>query len=166
MSDYDWSQFTRKINIDAPAEAIYDAWTIPELLEKWLVRDVHFKRSNEIIRERFLHIQRGDHFAWRWWGMPEDKWDTGKVLEASEFERIQLSFTAGGIVTIDIGEALGENIVMLTQEKIPTDDKSRILYHLNSLAGWSFYLTNLKSFLEGGIDLRNKNTHLINMVNS
>lgn len=32
--------------------------------------------------------------------------------------------------------------------------------------GWVFYLANLKSILEGGIDLRNKNDAIRNVLNS
>jgi hypothetical protein len=32
--------------------------------------------------------------------------------------------------------------------------------------GWTFYLTNLKSILEGGVDLRNKEMKLKNVINS
>jgi hypothetical protein len=37
---------------------------------------------------------------------------------------------------------------------------------MGCLGGWTFYLANLKSYLEGGVDLRNKNLALNNMVNS
>jgi len=32
--------------------------------------------------------------------------------------------------------------------------------------GWTFYMTNLKSILEGGIDLRNKNMNIQNVINA
>ena len=32
--------------------------------------------------------------------------------------------------------------------------------------GWTFFLANLKSVLEGGIDLRNRNVDIKNVVNS
>jgi hypothetical protein len=39
-------------------------------------------------------------------------------------------------------------------------------YHVGCKAGWTFYLANLKSILEGGIDMRNKKTRLKEMLNS
>jgi uncharacterized protein YndB with AHSA1/START domain len=166
MPDYDWSKFTRKININASMEAIYDAWTIPAQLERWFLREANFKRSNETLRENFLHVHKGDTYAWRWHGFGDDIVEKGEVLIANETDKLQFSFTGGGIVTVDIGEAMGETIVMLTQEKIPTDDKGKVNYHIGCLTGWTFYLANLKSVLEGGLDLRNKNATLANMVNS
>jgi uncharacterized protein YndB with AHSA1/START domain len=166
MSAYDWGKFTRKININASVESIYDAWTIPELLERWFLRDASFKRSNDTLREKMLHINKGDKYTWMWHGHGDDIVEKGEVLIANEKDKLQFSFTGGGIVTVDIGDAMGETIVMLTQDKIPTDDKGKVSYHLGCLTGWTFYLTNLKSVMEGGIDLRNKNPALVNMVNS
>jgi len=166
MQTYDWSKFTCKINIDRPVEAIYDAWTIPQQLEQWFLRDANFLRSNSTLREKFLHVNRGDTYTWLWHGYPDTVAEKGEVLMANEIDKLQFSFTAGGIVTVDIGEVMGETIVMLTQEKIPTDEKGKVNYHIGCLGGWTFYLANLKSFLEGGIDLRNKNIALGNMINS
>jgi uncharacterized protein YndB with AHSA1/START domain len=166
MPHYDWSKFTRKINIDAPLQAIYDAWTIPLQLERWFLREAAFKRSNGTMREKILHVNKGDHYAWLWYGQPDTVIEKGEVLQANELDKLQFSFTKGAIVTVDIGEAFGSNIVMLTQEGIPTDEAGKVKYHLDCLSGWTFYLANLKSYLEGGIDLRNKNEALANMINS
>lgn len=38
--------------------------------------------------------------------------------------------------------------------------------HELGLEGWTFYLTNLKSILEGGFNLRNKNNKLGDVVNT
>ena len=166
MSSHDWSKFVLKININAPVKAIYDAWTIPEQLEQWFVREAVFSRSNNTARERFLPILKGDTYTWRWHGHGDEVHEKGEVLLANEIDKLQFSFTAGGIVTVDIGETMGETIVMLTQEKIPTDDKGRMNYYVGCYGGGTFYLANLKSYMEGGIDLRNKNVAFSNMVNS
>jgi len=54
----------------------------------------------------------------------------------------------------------------LWQENIPTDEKAKVSWHLGCATGWTFYLTNLKSILEGGLDLRNKDELLTNVVNA
>ncbi|RYZ48535.1 MAG: SRPBCC domain-containing protein [Sphingobacteriales bacterium] len=166
MSTYDWSTFTRKININAPVSAIYDAWTVPELMERWFLREAHFFREKSRFADKNMHIRKGDHYEWYWHGFSNEIVEKGEVLMANETDKLQFSFTGGGIVTVDIGHAMDETIVMLTQDKIPTDDKGRTQFHLGCLTGWTFYLANLKSVIEGGIDLRNKNIALTNMVNS
>lgn len=57
-------------------------------------------------------------------------------------------------------------IVQLTQKNIATDDPSKKGIRLGCESGWSFFLVNLKSVYEGGIDLRNKNTELKGMLNN
>jgi hypothetical protein len=60
----------------------------------------------------------------------------------------------------------GDYRVNLHQYNIPDDDESKALYFVGCGEGWTFYLANLKSILEGGIDLRNKNVSINNVVNS
>jgi len=57
-------------------------------------------------------------------------------------------------------------VVSLTQKNIPTDDQNKINTRLGCDSGWSFYLVNLKSIYEGGLDLRNKNEKLKSMLNA
>jgi hypothetical protein len=39
-------------------------------------------------------------------------------------------------------------------------------YFIECGSGWSFYLVNLKSILEGGPDLRNKNPDVKHVINA
>ena len=82
------------------------------------------------------------------------------------FSQVQFSFAATCTVTVTIKKELGETIVELTQENIPLDESSKVKYHLGCMEGWTFFLANLKSILEGGIDLRNKNVKLSQLVNA
>lgn len=166
MSTYDWSTFTRKININAPISAIYDAWTVPNLLERWFLRHANFLRDKKQLPDTMGHVTTGDKYEWYWHGYGNDIVEKGEILEANGTDKIVFSFTGGGIVTVNIGDAFGETVVMLTQDKIPTDDKGKTDFHIGCLTGWTFYLANLKSVIEGGLDLRNKNPALKNMVNS
>jgi hypothetical protein len=52
--------------------------------------------------------------------------------------------------------------VVLRQYDIPTGDEEKVNIHLNCSCGWTFYLTNLKTYLEFGIDLRENENDLIN----
>ena len=64
----------------------------------------------------------------------------------------------------DILTTLGGQVVELTQSRIPDDENHGI--YVDCSYGWAFYLGNLKSVLEGGIDLRNKNVDIKNVINS
>ena len=39
-------------------------------------------------------------------------------------------------------------------------------FYIECGKGWTFYMTNLKSILEGGLDLRNKNINLKQVINA
>lgn len=165
MSDYDWSRFTLKININAPVESIYMAWTIPEMLERWFLRKaIFYHNGKECAPDKM--IQEGYNYEWYWHGHDDSVVEKGKVIEVDKRRKLVFSFTAGGLVTVDMDEIAGETILMLTQEKIPTDEHGKVNYHMGCKTGWTFYMANLKSYLEGGIDLRNKNLSLANMVNA
>jgi hypothetical protein len=50
---------------------------------------------------------------------------------------------------------------------MPMDDETvQRFYFIECGKGWTFYMTNLKSILEGGIDLSNKNMSMQNVINS
>lgn len=163
---HDWSKFTLKINIHAPLKTIYEAWTVPQQLEDWFLRSAVFHTPYDTIREHGNEIQAGDTYEWYWHGHDDTVVEKGKVIEANGTDKLKFSFSGGALVTVNIGVAAGENIVMLTQEEIPTDEHGMVHYNVGCQTGWTFYLANLKSYLEGGIDLRNKNIAIASVVNS
>ena len=163
--EYDWSQFVCKININSTVESIYDAWTIPRHLETWFLRSATFRDEDGDLRDKNLHLRAGDTYEWFWYGYADNVVEKGKVLAANGMNKLQFSFTRGAEVIVDIGTSFNETIVMLTQSNMPDgEDGKRI--RIDCMAGWSFYLANFKSRMARGIDLRNKNVDLINMVNS
>ena len=95
--------------------------------------------------------------------------ESGIFMKTEDPEIIK--FTFGGafdspiIVTVKFYITPVVNILELTQENMPDTEEGRVKYHLQCCEGWNFYLVNLKSFLEGGIDLRNKDEDMQNMIN-
>lgn len=92
--------------------------------------------------------------------------EAGEILEANGKDRFRFSFGKAGICTVTIKEENGQHIVELVQDNIPDDEQGKHYWHLGCKTGWTFYLANLKSLLEGGIDLRNKDESLKNVINS
>ena len=70
------------------------------------------------------------------------------------------------MVSVKIVTMEGETIVEITQENIPEDDNPETNLLVGCGEGWTFYLANLKSYLEGGIDLRNKNEKIKGVISS
>ncbi|MCX6145380.1 MAG: hypothetical protein NTZ35_19410 [Ignavibacteriales bacterium] len=88
------------------------------------------------------------------------------IEEANGRDSLRFTFAGSCLVSVNMTVDGGLTIVELRQENIPLDEASRVNYHLGCMTGWTFYLANLKSILEGGIDLRNKNEKLHKLVNS
>jgi uncharacterized protein YndB with AHSA1/START domain len=166
MSDYDWSKFCKRIDIKAPAEAIHKAWTTQAGLEGFFLRTAEFTNPEGRIRRKHESIEKGDAYRWLWHGYDDDTEERGTILEANGTDKLQFTFAGQCTVTISITKEQNENIVTLWQGNIPTDEKSKTNWHLGCSNGWAFYLTNLKSILEGGLDLRNKDELLKNVVNA
>lgn len=109
------------------------------------------------------HIQRSDRYRWLWHGYPDRVEERREILQANGRDLIEFTFTSGCVLSVRI--AL-EVLIELTQEKIPPDDNSDTNLSVGSGQGWAFHLANLKSVLEGGIDLRNKNVRLGGVINT
>jgi uncharacterized protein YndB with AHSA1/START domain len=153
---YDWSQFSQKIKIKASAQKIYDMWATPAGLEYWFLRMAKFKRSDGSEVKFNEYLSKGDKYHWRWHGWPDEVEEFGEVLEANGKDKFRFVFGKAGIVTVDIVTENGHSIMHITQSDISTDEESKVQWHLGCSTGWTFYRCNLKSLLEGGIDIRNK----------
>lgn len=166
MENYDWSKFTQRITVKAEPQTLYDAWATPAGLEHWFLRKAIFARPDGTVRNQKDHIQRGDNYEWNWFGWSDDTVERGKILEANGKDFFKFVFGTAGNVSVRIKTEENQIIVELVQDEIPTDEKSRVSFHLGCSTGWTFYLANLKSIYEGGLDLRNKDERIRQVVNS
>ena len=166
MAQYDWSSFTRRITIKAKPHDIYRLWTTQSGLEKWFLRLAEFTKPDQSHRGKDYQVQKGDTYKWLWFGYTDDVSEIGKILDANGKDSLQFTFSGGSIVTIRIYTEEGEVITEVKQESMGLTDESKASYHVGCSTGWTFYLANLKSFLEGGIDLRNKNHLIHDVINS
>ncbi len=160
----DWSSFTRRITVNSLTQPIYEAWVVPAQIERWFLRSAQYVGFDGKAKVRDAAVEVGDAYLWRWHGFLDDVYERGTVIEANGTDTFAFSFTENCRVTVTVREESGEAVVELTQSRIP-DDKDHGIY-VDCSYGWTFYLANLKSVLEGGIDLRNKNVNFDNVVNS
>lgn len=163
MEEYNWSEFKTRISINVSKETIFDYWSSQENLEKWFLSMANFYSAKNKIRDRKERICKGDTFKWMWHG--SDDIDEGEILETNNIDFLKFTFL-GCVVSIKIQEEDGENVIELIQSQIALDESSRMDYYVGCTRGWTFYLTNLKSILEGGIDLRNRNKNLQDVINT
>ena len=160
----DWSTFKLRIPINAHVEEIYDAWATASGIEKWFLLSAEYTTAEGPTREKQDHVISGDTYLWKWFGYPGGTPESGKILEANGRDRLRFTFTENCIVTVSVLNENDENIIELKQEQIQPDESLGI--YLGCSTGWIFYMTNLKSILEGGVDLRNKNENIANVINA
>lgn len=168
---FDWSRFTQKIRVVAPIEKIYRAWATQNGMEQWFLRSAEYLRPNAVLRYRDEPAQQGDDYSWRWHGYGDEVTEYGQILEANGTSLFSFTFQGGAKnndmkVTVNLAADNGGCLVTLTQFNIPLSEEGKRLYHLGCSQGWTFYLTNLKSVMEGAADLRNKDEGLTGVVNA
>lgn len=164
MENFDWTRFTIRIAIKAELADIYNAWTKASEIEQWFLSDASFTDENEILLDKNQHALKGDRYQWTW-HLYHDI-ETGKVTEANGLDYFQFTFAGDCLVDIKLYQEFEYTIVELTQKNIPEDDNSKKKIRLGCHNGWSFYLINLKSVYEGGLDLRNKDNRFKPMLNN
>lgn len=164
MKNFDWTSFTRKIAVKASISDIYAAWTKASEIERWFLSNATYfdVENREVPRE--VNVQKGSAYKWSWYLY--DVVEQGEITEANGKDVFQFTFAGKCLVDIKLSREDNSTIVELTQKNIPTDDDSKMNIRLGCDSGWSFYLVNLKSVYEGGLDLRNKNTNLKPMINN
>lgn len=163
---YDWSSFKLRIPVNATIEEMYRCWSTSAGLTSWFLREASFKSNEGVARSADEPVRPGDSYTWKWYGYDDEVKEEGNILSANHTDEISFSFGKAGNVTVRIFSAKNVTICELEQTNIPTDEKSKEDYHLGCSKGWVFYLANLKSFLEGGVDLRNRNIELKDVINS
>jgi uncharacterized protein YndB with AHSA1/START domain len=163
MQNFDWTQFTRKIAVKASMTQLYDAWTKAQDIEKWFLSEAKYYDTAKSPIPQNMHIEKGNTYAWNWYLFPTE--EHGSITEANGKDFLQFTFAGDCLVDIQLTQYGEHVIVSLTHKNIPTDDQSKQNIRLGCDTGWSFYLVNLKSVYEGGLDLRNKDAALNSMLN-
>lgn len=159
MSKLTFDCFTKKIFVKAPMEKLYWCWGTADGITTWFLSKATYTSATGEERKSNENIQPGDSYAWEW-----HNWDgkeIGKVLKANGKDFLEISF-ADSKVSVELEDHRKAVLVTLKQHEIPTDNESKLNIHHGCSNGWTFWLANLKAYLEHGIllnetelDLRN-----------
>lgn len=166
MAVQNWTSFTLRIPVNASPEKLYWCWSTREGMEYWFLRLSEYKSKDSVHLKPEEKVQPGDTYRWLWHGWPDETVETGTILGANGTDFFRFSFGKAGNCSVRIYREGESQLVELIQEDIPDTEEGKQYWHLGCKTGWTFYLSNLKSLLEGGIDLRNKNGQLKNVLNS
>jgi uncharacterized protein YndB with AHSA1/START domain len=162
---YNWSQFTKRIDIKASVDELYTALATRAGIEKWFLRSAEFSNADGLLANNTA-VQKGNKYKWNWFGYNDEVVEYGEITEANGKDLLEFTFGGTMKVRIQLKTEQGENIVELEQYDIPVDEKGIVNFYIGCGDGWVFYLANLKSIMEGGIDLRNKNEAIKKVINS
>jgi uncharacterized protein YndB with AHSA1/START domain len=158
-----WSEFKLRINTTASVEKAYAALSTPGGLESWFLRRADVSSGGKP-RPPGEKIQKGDEYAFQWHGHPDSMRHSGKFLSTDGKSVISFTFSQELPVTISVYRECEETIVELAETFDPTDEGVARNHYLGNMKGWIFFLVNLKSVLEGGLDLRNRKEELKNVL--
>jgi uncharacterized protein YndB with AHSA1/START domain len=164
MKNFDWTAFSLKILVKAKLSTVYDAWTKSSETEKWFLSKGDYLDKERKSIPRDANVESGQLYEWSWYLY--NVVERGRILSANGNDHFTFTFAGDCTVDVKLSEKDGYILVELSQKDIPTDDLSKKEIRLGCQSGWSFYLVNLKSYCEGGLDLRNKNDNFKPMVNN
>jgi uncharacterized protein YndB with AHSA1/START domain len=158
-----WSEFKLRVNTTAPMEKTYEAVATSGGLESWFLRKAEITAGGKA-RQPGEKAQKGDEYSFQWHGYPDKNTHTGRWLGTDGKSVVSFTFSQELPVTISLYRECDETIVELTETFDPTDEGVAQKHYLGNMKGWIFYLVNLKSVLEGGLDLRNRKPELTNVL--
>ena len=147
---YDWSQFHSRMYYLAPMNEVFRRFATPDGLQSFFIYRAQHRSAEGIPRPGDAIVQAGDRYDWDY----VHDYSHGGVFEAVEPNRyLRFSF---GAMTVEIHfRELAEAIeVDLHQTNCATEDPERAWQHLNCRSCWIYFLTNLRSILAGGPDVR------------
>lgn len=164
MENFNWSQFSKRIFVNTDLKTVYNCWTKSEELEKWFLSKASFfsKESGKILPTE--NTMSDSVYKWSWFAQNHS--EEGTVINANGIDCVEFTFAGNCKVLVELSKEENQTLVKLTQTEIPLDNNSKENIRLGCAFGWTFYLLNLKSVVEGGLDLRNKNTELIGVINN
>lgn len=161
-----WDHFTLQVTINATSDQVFKAISTRQGFEHWFLREAEFRNGAGAEREPGETLMSGDSYKWLWYGYPDEVEETGRITHMNSGKSIGFTFSDAGNVTLRMEKQAGETLMVLNQYNIPVDEASRFEYRIGCLGGWTFYLANLKSVLEGGLDLRNRNVAIPGVINA
>ncbi len=158
----DWREFRLRVFIDRSIEDLYEAWLSSANLEKWFVAKAAFFDSDRNLIDGRTVVGNGTRFQWEW---AEGTLEKGEILIADGRSSFAFTFGTGCTVAVTLSRLDGRTLVELMETHTMTDLERKQDIYVSCSQGWTFYLTNLKSVYEGGLDLRETMTLSANLVN-
>lgn len=150
METYDWSQFHVRMYYLASLHEVFRCFSTATGLESFFIARAAHTAPGGALRAPDEQVASGDRYRWDF---------VHDYALDGEFTRVEpgrlVEFTFGpmtvGVHFREVGDATE---VDLHQTNCATVDPDRAWQHLNCRSCWIYFMTNLRSVLAGGPDLR------------
>ena len=149
MTALSFDSFTKKIYIKTNLEKLYWSWCTADGITSWFLSNATYTSTNGRMKSGSAKIAEGDSYIWEWHNW--DGQEKGKVIQANGKDFFEFTFADVCHVAISMEEQGDFVLLTLKQYNIPTDDKSKLNIHYGCSNGWTFWLANLKAYLEHGV---------------
>jgi len=150
LSEYDWSQFYVHMYYLAPLEEVFRRFATPAGMESFFVRRARFTAADGTERAPDEFFACGDAYEFEY---VHDFSHGGTILTFEQNVSFSFSFGECG-VAIHFREVDRATEVALHQTDCPLDDPQRAWMHMNCRSCWIYFMTNLRSVLASGQDVR------------
>ncbi|MHA2363550.1 MAG: SRPBCC domain-containing protein [Candidatus Hodarchaeales archaeon] len=164
LESYKWTEFKYNEYYNAPLTKIFRKWTTPGDIITWFIAEATYEDDKGKIRDQNEIVQPGDVYHWKFFQGITMK---GEILDVVENKLVKFTFgkkepnsDEDVVVTVSFKENMGTTHVLLHQNNIANNDFGHISFNVSCIIGWSYFMTNLRSLVETGYDLREKDEKL------
>ncbi|NKB71220.1 MAG: hypothetical protein GKR89_29460 [Candidatus Latescibacteria bacterium] len=134
----------------APLTDVFNRFATAEGLESFFIHKAVHTQANGVPRRPDEQVQTGDRYHWTY---VHDFAHDGQFQRVETHQLIEFTFgpMAVAVTFRDAGEATE---VDLHQTNCASEDPERAWQHVNCRSCWIYFMTNLRSVLAGGPDVR------------
>lgn len=150
-NNFNLSEFHHSIYLHSHLSEVYHYVASADGICRWFMGKAEYIDSDGNILNAADSARKDDTFRWHW--LNKDLSIKGRILEAKNNELFSFTFGTSFEVTFTLRKHNGRVLLTLHQKYAAGSGKNDFA-HINCCTCWVFFLTNLKSVLEHGIDLR------------
>jgi uncharacterized protein YndB with AHSA1/START domain len=156
---YNWTSFRKQVFIRDSAANVFLAWATSGGIVQWFIKEAVNTGSDGQLRSGGEIVQPGDRYAWHW---HQDLSSSGHFVDVEPDHLLKFTFGKKHpsseefiYVTLRLEEVEpGLTRLELSQDNMEDSPEAHVRWHMQCNLGWSFFMTNLKAYLEHRVDLR------------
>jgi len=150
IEDYDWSQFHVRMYYPASIDDVFRHFSTASGLASFFIYRAEHRCADGTSRGENETVVPGDAYHWEYLHHFEH---SGEFLDVQKNQLISFTFGAM-VVTVRFRLVNEATEVDLHQTGCAITDPERAWQHVNCRSCWIYFMTNLRSVLAGGPDVR------------